>query len=589
MAESPILSTSRLAIETARNIRDSFATFHEEFRAVARRAGERFRSQDWHGIAADSRLRLRTRAEAIDRLLHLIRFLLGNRVDDRTIWIGAKAVYSGLIDNRDDWEVAETFYNSITRRVFTTVGVDEEIEFVHTDYPSPPKPADRPVYRTYRANRLEQLVERILRDHLESPLCESAIRAGADGAAQQLAARLAELGVRGAAPMADVIAAPFYRGERAYLVGRMPLDAPAAPYLPMVFCLHHAAGELVLDAVLLDDSDVSLLFSYTRSYFLVDAPRPYDLVQFIKTIVPRKSRAEIYISIGYHKHGKTELYRHALRHLAASHDLYQLAEGVRGMVMIVFTMPSYPVVFKVIKDSFDYPKDCSRRDVIDRYRLVFEHDRAGRLVDAQEYEYLVLDRRRFADELIDELISRASQSVHLEGDSVVIKHCYAERRVTPLDLYLRRADATAARAAVIDYGLAIKDLALTNLFTGDLLLKNFGVTRQERVVFYDYDEICLLTECRFLRLPTTGIDDLDTAGEPWWGVGRADVFPEEFVHFLGLSAELKDAFLRHHADLLTPQYWLGIQQRLAASEIFHVPPYADAKRMPQPHLTRLTA
>ena len=351
--------------------------------------------------------------------------------------------------------------------------------------------------------------------------------------------------------------------------------------MPLVLCIHDDDGELAVDAVLLDESDVRLLFSYTRSYFHVDAERPHDLVQFLKTLMPHKSRAEIYISLGYHKHGKTELYRHALRHLATSSDRYQLAEGVRGMVMTVFTMPSYPVVFKIIKDACDYPKQCTRREVIERYRLVFEHDRAGRLIDAQEYEFLVLDRGRFADELLGELLDLANSSVTVEGDRVIIKHCYAERRVIPLDLYLRQASPLAARTAVIDYGQAIKDLAITNLFPGDLLLKNFGVTRQNRVVFYDYDEVRLLTECRFFKIPETDDFALEMAEEPWFGVGREDVFPEEFVHFLGLSQELKAIFLEHHGDLLTPAYWRQLQCRFLAGELFHVPPYAESKRLPR--------
>jgi isocitrate dehydrogenase kinase/phosphatase len=273
------------------------------------------------------------------------------------------------------------------------------------------------------------------------------------------------------------------------------------------------------------------------------------------------------------------LYRHALRQLATSTDLYQRAQGARGLVMIVFTRPTYPVVFKIIKDVCDYPKQCTRREVIDRYRLVFEHDRAGRLIDAQEYEYLALDRRRFAPELLEELLAVAGDAVRLDGDRVVVKHCYAERRVTPLDVYLRQADPLAARAAVIDYGQAIKDLATTNLFPGDLLLKNFGVTRQQRVVFYDYDEIRLLTTCRFYALPEPPDESLETADEPWFGVAEGDMCPEEFVRFLGLNSQLRDVFCEHHGDLLTPRYWLDIRRRLAAGELFHVPPYSEANRL----------
>lgn len=574
------LPTSRLAKEVARAIDDAFATYRAEFRALTQRAGERFCRRDWRAMADDAKQRLLVRAETIKRLLGRIRSMLGERLEDQNVWVGAKAVYSGLIDQRDDWELAETFFNSVTRLIFTTVGVDAEIEFVHSDHASPPKPAAVEVFRRYEAATWPTLIENILRDHPALGLSEPALHVGAASVAARLVPRLADQ-EPGAAPAAEVVTAPFFRGERAYLIGRVPTATEPSYWLPLVLCFYHDEGELAVDAVLLDESDVRLLFSYTRSYFHVDAERPHDLVQFLKTLMPHKSRAEIYISLGYHKHGKTELYRHALRHLATSSDCYQLAEGTRGMVMTVFTMPSYPVVFKIIKDACDDPKQCTRREVIERYRLVFEHDRAGRLIDAQEYEYLVLNRRRFADELLSELLDRAKRSVTVEGDGVIIKHCYAERRVTPLDLYVRQASPLAARAAVIDYGQAIKDLAITNLFPGDLLLKNFGVTRQNRVVFYDYDEVRLLTECRFLNIPETDDVALEMAEEPWFGVGREDVFPEEFIHFLGLSRELRTVFLEHHGELLTPEYWLHLQRRLKAGELFYVPPYAESKRLPR--------
>jgi len=531
-------------------------------------------------MANDAKERLSVRAKAVDRLLQLLRNMLGARLEDENLWIGAKAVYSGLIIQRDDWELAETFFNSVTRQVFTTVGVDAEVEFVHTDHPHPPKPAETDVFRRYEADTWPMLVEKILRNHPALELSERALRLGSAGVAARLAARFAEQELD-TAPVAEIVKAPFFRGARAYVVGRVPLSDAESSSMPLVLCYHHNDIELAIDAVLLDESDVRLLFSYTRSYFHVDSERPYDLVLFLKTLMPRKSRAEIYISLGHNKHGKTELYRHALRHLASSSDCYQLAEGTRGMVMVVFTMPSYPVVFKIIKDVCDYPKECTRREVIEKYRLVFEHDRAGRLIDAQEYEYLVLARKRFADELLGELLRRAARSVAVEGDRVIIKHCYAERRVTPLDFYLRQVDPWAARAAVIDYGQAIKDLAITNLFPGDLLLKNFGVTQQKRVVFYDYDEVRLLTECRFLQIPEPEDVALEMADEPWFGVGSEDIFPEEFERFLGLSPELKAVFLEHHWDLLTPTFWREIQRRLIAGQLFHVPPYDASKRLLQ--------
>ena len=378
-----------------------------------------------------------------------------------------------------------------------------------------------------------------------------------------------------------MLKAPFYRGELVHLIGRMLI---AGDFVPLVLSFSHTEAGVFLGAVLVEQDDVSLLFSYTRSYFFVEVDRPSELVSFIKTIIPHKPRAEIYISIGYNKHGKTELYRHALRHLARTSDKYQLARGQRGMVMVVFTMPSYPVVFKIIKDQFDYPKSTTRQAVIDRYHLVFRHDRAGRLIDAQEYEYLTLDRSRFDDDLLAELLDVASETVSVAGDRVVIKHCYAERRVTPLNIYLQEMNERATRAAVIDYGQTIKDLALTNIFPGDLMLKNFGLTRQNRVVCYDYDEVCLLTDCTVRQLPQTDEYDEIMAAEPWYAVGNNDIFPEEFDYFLGLVPSLRAVFLEHHAELLSVDYWNSIQQQIRAGKLFHIPPYAKDKEVDRPEL-----
>ncbi len=569
------LSTSRVANQVARLIRDGFARFHDTFRGITRKATQRFADRDWRGLHEDARRRLDVRDEVLRDLLAELQDKLGDRLRSRILWAGVKAVYSGSIQDRDDWELAETFYNSVTRRVFSTVGLDPEIEFVHTDFTEPPTPSREDVYRSYRADTTERLVHKVLLDHPELCLPAPTIEEDSGLVAERIAAVCRENGQP--PPLeAQFAKAVFYRGEHAYLMGRAIQGDKLSP---LVLCLTNDERGPHVEAVLLDESDVSLLFSFTRSYFQVEVFRPYDVVQFIHALIPRKRVAEIYISLGYNKHGKTELYRNALRHLSRTDDLYQVAEGNRGMVMIVFTRPTYPVVFKVIRDRFDYPKDVTRQGVVDRYHLIFRHDRAGRLVDAQEYEYLVLRRERFSEELLEELLSNAAETVTVEGNNVIVRHCYAERRVTPLNVYLKQADERLARDAVIDYGQAIKDLALTNLFPGDLLPKNFGVTQNGRVVFYDYDEVCLLNECNFRKIPRSDYYEDEIAGEPWFGVGPNDVFPEEFINFLGLPRQLRQLFSEHHGDLLDADFWNRVKQETAEGRLFHVPPYAPVKRL----------
>jgi isocitrate dehydrogenase kinase/phosphatase len=247
--------------------------------------------------------------------------------------------------------------------------------------------------------------------------------------------------------------------------------------------------------------------------------------------------------------------------------------------MIVFTLPSLDVVFKVIRDRFPPPKTVTRQEVMQKYALVFRHDRAGRLVDAQEYEHLVLDRARFSPDLLDELLREAGETVRVDGDRVTLRHVYAERRVTPLNLFIRERDEWTARDAILDYGQSIRDLAATNTFPGDLLLKNFGVTRTGRVIFYDYDELCLVTDCNFREIPRARDDGEETSGEPWFYVGEDDVFPEEFLRFLGLPERLGGAFVATHGEILTAAFWRRMQGRHRAGEIVDIFPYRDSQRL----------
>jgi isocitrate dehydrogenase kinase/phosphatase len=571
------VTISRQANEVGRLIFGAFEEFQSEFMEITRRASLRFKTRDWHGMQNDSGQRLDVYSSIVGRAAQRIIQLLGPRRENRLLWVSIKAVYSGRIIDRDDWEIAETFFNSVTRRIFNTVGVDNQIEFVHTDYDVPPTPAREKVYRSYPDCTTVAQWKRVLAD-FNLPMDEDSLEREARLAASTVQSRLRPKGQ--SAPLAvEMVGSVFYRGEYAYLVGRLVMGEWR---LPLVICLSHPEGGPRVDAVLMHENDVSLLFSFARSYFLVEVTRPYELVRFINTIIPRKRAAEIYISIGYNKHGKTELYRNALRHLARSTDKYELARGQRGMVMVVFTMPSYGVVFKIIKDRFDYPKSCTREEVIARYDLVFMHDRAGRLIDAQEYRYLELDRNRFSNELLDELLVVASQTVSVRGDKVVIKHCYAERRVVPLNIFLREAPKAAAEEAVIDFGNTIRDLARTNIFPGDLLLKNFGVTRHGRVVFYDYDEISLLTGCNIRELPQSDDYDEEMAAEPWYGVGPQDMFPEEFGHFLGLQPALREVFMIYHADLLGVPFWRDLQQQLRDGTLYHIAPYGNDTRLSRP-------
>ncbi|HSL25276.1 MAG TPA: bifunctional isocitrate dehydrogenase kinase/phosphatase [Acidimicrobiia bacterium] len=568
---SPVLSDSRLANVGARAIADAYASFDDRFRIVTRRARIRFQERDWKGMAADARQRFDIYGRAVSEAVKHTTRLMGDRREEKRVWTAMKAVYSGLIQERDDWELAESFFNSVTRKIFTTVGVDPNIEFVDTDFDLPPHEARRPVYRSYNdPGDIADLIKEVLEAAgLGVPF--RSLQADCAAAATLIGEQLRRIGALRVVDRAEVVDAVFFRGKAAYLVGRL---YSGSHVVPMVLALLHPEQGVVLDAVMLTENQVSILFSFARSYFHLDIDRPYDLVRFLRSLMPRKRLSELYIAIGQHKHGKTALYRELLEHLASSGEMFGVARGTRGLVMVVFTLPGFDVVLKVIKDRFPSPKRTTRSEVRDRYRLVFQGDRAGRLVDAQEFEYLQFDSTRFSDELLELLATDCSRSFDRSDGRVVIKHAYIERRVIPLDIYLRDADPDLASSAIIDYGTAIKDLAVAGIFPGDLLLKNFGVTRHGRVVFYDYDEITTIERCVFREIPESEEDY-----EDWLAVGPDDIFPEEFPRFLGIEGDLREAFMGKHSDLYTARWWRDTQRRVAAGEVIDIFPYEDRIRL----------
>ena len=566
------LTDSRLAALCADAAWRAFLSYRADFHTITRRAADRFLRCDWLGAYADAAERLGLYGRVLDELVAAIHRLMGDRLEEKLLWAASKAVYSSLTTRCNDAEIAESFFNSLTRRVFATVGVDQQIEFVDSDFDAPPTASSGTVQSSYQGAELPALLAAILTE-LGFPAERY------DDLPAAIATATARLESKLSGPIARVEMAQsvFFRGRSAYLVGAA-FRAGDEHGLPLGLALLHGERGITLDALLMGEDDLAILFSFTRSYFRVEAARPYELVRFLKTLMPRKPLAELYTAIGYNKHGKTEFYRDFLRHLQASKDQFEKAKGDRGMVMVVFTLPSYDVVFKLIKDQFDYPKDTSRSEVMRKYRLVFEHDRAGRLVEAYEFEHLRIPRERLRPELLEELQRCAADSVSIDDDYVVIQHLYVERRVRPLNLYLAETDEPAARAAVIDFGQAVKDLATTNIFPGDLLPKNFGVTRHGRVVFYDYDELCWVTDCDFRELPAPTSYEEEIAAEPWFSVHENDIFPEEFLRFLGLRSNLLETLVDYHGDLFQAVAWRRMQTALRAGNILDIFPYGADKR-----------
>jgi len=555
---------------------DAFDDYNARFSDVTRRARKRFARRDWEGHRRDARVRIGLYDECIAETIGRLESLLAERLLSRTLWLDIHSEYAAAITGKLDAELYKTFFNTLTRRLFKTRGVDPGMEFVALDI-EPTEQITHPIARNIHscAETPSAAVERLL--------AEPALGCNPEHVPGD-AARLAERLERDLVAAGDdrllsieLLQVVFYRDQRAYLVGRA---FGASRWLPCIIALTHGEDGIRADALITRRRQVSQLFGFTYSYFHADLPTVGDAIVFLRTLLPDKPIDELYTVLGRVKQGKTERYRHFFKHLERTPEEHlREAEGKRGMVMVVFTPPSYPLVFKVVRDHFAPGKKIGREHVLSQYRLVFNHDRVGRLIDAQEYRHLEFDRDRFDEKLLAQLDSECDRSVRIDDQRVLIRHCFVQRRVRPLDLYLREAAEDEAEAMVLDYGQAIKDLARSNLFPGDLFLKNFGVTRSRRCVFYDYDEVSLITDLNFRRIPAARTEEEEFADQPWYPVEPGDVFPENFPRFIDLSPRHRKLFASAHGELFDPDWWRELQGRLRRDPTGDVQPYPESARL----------
>jgi len=571
--------TDGRAFDVAQALLEGFNKHYRLFREASRAAKERFEAADWHGQQRAQRERIefydRRVDEAVERLQK--EFDIGHLSMDS--WQQAKLHYIGLLTNHHQPELAETFFNSVTTKILHRSYFRNDFIFVRpaisTEYIENDEPASLPTYRAYYPTR-ETLRDTVLRIVTNFQLKNDFEDLGRD-VDQVLAALRAHTGeVRLRTNyQVQVLSSLFFRNKGAYIVGKIVNGFTETPFaLPI---LHTGGRRLLIDTALFGEDDLLMLFSFARAYFMVDMEVPSAYVQFLRSLMPRKPRSELYSALGLQKQGKNLFYRDFLYHLRHSSDHFRVAPGIKGMVMMVFDLPSFPYVFKVIKDHFPPQKDTTREQIQGKYLLVKNHDRVGRMADTLEYSNVAFPRQRFDDELIAELHRECSSLLEEDGDALVIRHVYIERRMIPLNIYLHDANERQIETAVIEYGNAIKDLVAANIFPGDMLWKNFGVTRQGKVVFYDYDEIEYLTDCNFRRVPEARTEEDELSGEVWYPVGPKDIFPETFAPFLLGNPSVREVFLKHHADLLDPAFWQGHKERILAGHVHDVFPY-DAHR-----------
>ena len=598
----PTRLDSSLAYDIAKAMMDGFNRHYRLFRTESARAKHRFETADWHGQQRAQRERIEFYDLRVKECSTRLEREFKASEQTMEVWQQIKLHYIGLLVDHHQPELAETFFNSVTTKILHRSYFQNDFIFVRpavsTEYIENGESQVRPTYRSYYPTRetmsevLTTMVQDFdLRRSFENLENDAALVASAMGKLLGDAKLRANFQIQ-------VLTGLFFRNKGAYVVGKLINGFYEFPFaLPI---LHNPAGKLEIDAALFGEDDLLMLFSFARAYFMVDMEIPSAYVQFLRSMMPRNPRNEIYNALGLAKQGKTLFYRDFLHHLRHSTDKFRIAPGIKGMVMLVFDLPSFPYVFKVIKDFYPPQKDTSREQIKDKYLLVKQHDRVGRMADTLEYSEVGFQRDRFEDELIAEIEKFAPSQLDIgdrDGDGkieVILKHVYIERRMIPLNIHLQEAfdaggmkpngDPVAQRAheqierGVIEYGNAIKDLVAANIFPGDMLWKNFGITRHGKVVFYDYDEIEYITDCNFRKVPEPRNEEEEMSGEIWYNVGPKDVFPETFGPFLLGNPAVREVFMKHHADLLDVAFWQSHKERIAAGYVHDVFPYDRDKR-----------
>lgn len=566
----------------ASTILDGYEAMFTEFMRVTLGAQQRFEQAEWHEVHAAMRLRLTVYKQKVGDVEELCREAAGDLLSDRESWRQVKLHYASMIMDHPNGLIAESFFNSVFSRVFGHIAIRHSSVFAGVKaLDAKAIGADDILVDFEYGEDLQSVIQQMLSHYNFAAPYENIERD-----VLRIAQRVNDFfcNVRPIEGMISIkmIESIFFRNKGAYLIGYIDLPDELIPVaIPL---MHNDNGDLYVDAVIMGADEISMIFSFTRSYFMVDAPVPARYVAVLKRMMPNKEIFELFTAIGFAKHGKTAFFQHAVSFTKdiPQDQKYVAAPGIKGMVMLVFTLPDFDYVYKVIKDRFTPPKDMTRKQVEQKYALVKSSDRAGRMADIYEFKHLAFDKRRFSEELLAELYKEAPSLIKISGNALILKHVYVERKMIPLNLYLPKADDEGTYSAIDEYGNAIKQLAAANIFPGDMLLKNFGVTRHGRVVFYDYDEICLLTECNFRKIPEARNDEEEMAQGAWFDVKDNDVFPEEFRLFFTGNPKAKRVFNQLHADIYDDKFWQDLQNKISDGYVSDVFPYRRQKRFDRP-------
>ncbi len=565
-------STSNSSDHLAYTVLKGFEKSFRRFSTISAQAKQRFEATDWQACQRASKQRIDLYEQSLSETVAELYQRIDPHKQDKLFWQGLKQAFTSQLENHPQFELAETFYNSVIGRIFKHQRIEDDMMYVLPSRCYLSGQMRPNVVNTFRADKTVKATLQKLFSHYRFNMPFEDYQRDLRNLTSEIKRRI-PTSQRQHVQRVEMLHPGFFRGKAAYLIGRICFTEGQMPFV--IALLTNADSELFVDAMLTEKRDLSVLFGFARSYFMVDSQHPAEIVAFLQELLPNKKHFELYTSLGFYKHGKTVFYRNFLQHLEESQDQFEVAPGIRGLVMMVFHLPSYGIVFKIIKDEFPESKKITRQTVLDRYKLVKTHDRIGRMADTHEFANFHLPLDRIHPDLLAELQETCSNSIEINGQDLLIKHMYIERKMTPLNIYLAETeDPVLVRNAIDDLGWTIKQIAAANIFPGDMLHKNFGITRHGRVIFYDYDEICYMSERNFRFIPKS--DDpyaLDTLS-----VAPDDVFPEQFEHFIVGKRHLKQLLKQLHSDLFTVEYWQKIQKQVAKGDIIHVTPYSQDQR-----------
>ena len=586
-------SSQKISLSIAKKILLGFEHHYQNIKSASIEAKRCFEEKEWEKIENDSKLRLNFYDEQVDVFCKNLsselkkQTLYGAKAEfnetqkmdkfNSDFWKNTKHVYIELITSHKQPELAETFYNSVFCRIFSRSFYNNQYIFTKPCVSLNYIDMDEPVIDSYFVDDGQ------LKETLTSVLNNYKFRCkfgNLDQDIERLQEQLIKQMPRLQSEVFELqfISTPFIRGKCAYIVGKIVTQLHSD--VPVLIALLNDENKgLYVDSLLTDIGSISIIFSFSRSYFFITTDYPSAIVEYLKELLPGKTRAVLYSAIGLHKQGKTLLYRHFLKYSKITSEKLIIAPGIKGMVMSVFTFPMYPYVFKVINDQFAPPKMGTKEMVKDRYYFVKNHVRIGRLADTWEFSNVAFPLKDIDDALLKELEKKASSNIEIENDLLIIKHMYIENKMTPLNMYLETANIKQQNHIINDYGKAIDELINSNIFPGDMLTKNFGVTRQNRVVFYDYDEITLMSTPIFKKIPEAKTYEQEMASEPWYYVGQNDVFPEEFKYFMLPNPYMKEVFNKKYKKLLDADYWVSIQEKIKQNGVMDYYPYGSEKRM----------